>query len=142
MQRKRLRDGASKLGSNAPGHKLEIIVPSMGASFCLVRIPTGVTILFLLGRASVVVLVPNACNCLLRRRLFGLGRFLRCSGFGAVLSGKVLTAIAPKARPRLAVGLASGFHVIPLLAARFHCRRLRRRDGKSYEAKNRKRGKD
>src|SRR4029077_10958723 len=96
-----------KLGSNAPGHKLEIVVPSMCASFCLVRIPTSVAILFLLRRASVVVLVPNACNCLLRRDLLGLGRFLR-SGFGGALSGKVLTAIAPKARPRLTSGLASG----------------------------------
>jgi hypothetical protein len=128
MQSERLRDGASKLGSNAPGHKLEIVVPSMGASFCLVRIPTSVAILFLLGRTSVVVRVPNACNCcLLRRRLLDLGRFLRRGGFGGVLSGKVLTAIAPKARPRLTPGLASGFHIIPLLAARFHCRRLRRR---------------
>ena len=117
---------------------MEIVVPSMGTSFCLVRIPTSVAILFLLGRASVVVLVPNACHCLLRRRLLDLGRFLRRCGFGGVPSGKVLTAIAPKAWPRLASGLASGFHIIPLLAARFHCRRLRRRDGKGYEAKKSK----
>src|SRR6202521_506448 len=109
-----------KMGSHAPGHKLKVVVPAMGAGLCLIRIPLSVAVLLLFGGASAIVLVPGTCGCLLWC-LFGLGRFLRRGGLGAIVGGKVLAALAPEARPCLVPGLSSSFHVIPLFATGFHC---------------------
>src|SRR6476469_3457231 len=127
----------SNVGSNAIGHEMKVIMPAVSAGLCLIRIPLGVAVLLLLGGTGGVILV--VCGSDFLQCLFGLGRFLGRGGLGAVLRSEVLAALAPEARPGLVPGLAAGFHVVPLLATRFHCGRLGGR-GLSCQSKNGKGG--